>query len=95
MDKAIQRMGDTFKGGINMIMEWIRRVLKPILDDEYIKGYEAGVMAQMLKEKDDQNRRLHELYRYGVIRGQEEARSEIGEIVIDDLADLFEEGEAV
>ena len=76
-----------------MIMEWIRRVLKPILDDEYIKGYEAGVMAQMLKEKDDQNRRLHELYRYGVIRGREEERAEIGEIVIDDLAELFEEGE--
>ena len=74
-----------------MIMEWIKKVLKPILDDEYIKGYEAGVMAQMLKEKDDNNRRLHQLYTYGFLRGQEEARSEIGEITIDDLAELFEE----
>ena len=76
-----------------MIMEWIKKILKPILDDEYIKGYEAGIMAQKLKEKEDNNRRLHDLYRYGFLRGQEEARAEIGEITIDDLAELFEDGE--
>lgn len=75
--------------------ELIKKILKPILDDEYIKGYEAGVMAQMLKEKEDQSRRLHELYRYGYLQGQEDERANIGEITIDDLSDLFEEEEAV
>ena len=70
---------------------FIRTILKPILDDEYIKGYEAGVMAQKLKDKEDTNRRLHELYKFGFLRGQEEARAEIGEITIDDVACLFEE----
>ena len=45
--------------------EWIQKMLKPILDDEYIKGFEAGVMAQKMKDDEDHKRRLHEMYTYG------------------------------
>lgn len=76
-----------------MTMEFVKKMLKPVLDDEYMRGFEAGVMAQKLKEKEDNNRRLHELYKYGFLRGQEETRAEIGEITIDDLEDLFEDEE--
>ena len=41
--------------------EWIQKILKPILDDEYIKGFEAGVMAQKMKDDEDHKRRLHEM----------------------------------
>lgn len=60
--------------------EWIKKILKPILDDEYIKGFEAGVMAQKMKEDKDNNRRLHEMYTYGYIQGEADYKAEHGEI---------------
>jgi hypothetical protein len=58
--------------------EWIQKMLKPILDDEYIKGFEAGVMAQKLKEDEDHNKRLHEMYTYGYVQGEEDTKVKLG-----------------
>ena len=69
--------------------EWIQKMLKPILDDEYIKGFEAGVMAQKLKEDEDHNRRLREMYRYGYIEGEANAMAENG-IIEEISADEFD-----
>ena len=74
--------------------EWIQKMLKPILDDEYIKGFEAGVMAQKLKEDEDQNRRLHEIYTYGYIQGEADAKAENGiieEISAEEFDRLYSE----
>ena len=60
--------------------EWIQKMLKPILDDEYIKGFEAGVMAQKLKEDEDHNKRLHEMYTYGYVQGEEDTKVKLGAI---------------
>ena len=68
------------------------------IDDAYAKGASAGANAEALKNKEDQNRRMHDMYRYGKRDGYEEARYEIGEIDFDDLEDLdpsiFEEVES-
>ena len=59
------------------------------IDDAYAKGVSAGANAEAVKEKEDQNRRLHDMY------GYTEAKDEIGEIDIDDLdPSIFEEVEA-
>lgn len=58
--------------------EWIQKILKPILDDEYIKGFEAGVMAQKMKDDEDHKRRLHEMYTFGYEDGEADTRAELG-----------------
>ena len=60
--------------------EWIQKILKPILDDEYIKGFEAGVMAQKMKDDEDHKRRLHEMYTFGYEDGEADTRAELGYI---------------
>ena len=63
------------------------------IDDAYAKGAAAGANAEALKQREDQNRRLHEMYQYGKTDGYIEASAEIGEI---DLKDLIDDvGEAV
>ena len=57
---------------------WIQKILKPILDDEYIKGFEAGVMAQKMKDDEDHKWRLHEMYTYGYEDGEADTRAELG-----------------
>lgn len=39
------------------------------LDDAYAKGVVAGGQAEALKNREDQNRRLHEIYQYGRAAG--------------------------
>lgn len=58
--------------------EWIRKILKPILDDEYVKGFEAGVMAEKLRKDEEQERRLHQMYKWGHMDGDADARLELG-----------------
>ena len=60
--------------------EWIQKMLKPILDDEYIKGFEAGVMAQKMKDDEDHKRRLLEMYKYGYMDGGADKEAELGAI---------------
>ena len=50
------------------------------LDDAYAKGVAAGANAEAVKDREDQNRRLHEMYEYGKASGYVDARCEIGEI---------------
>ena len=68
------------------------------LDDAYAKGVCAGASAEAVKQREDQNRRLHDMYKYGEEHGRQEERDKNGIIEMDDLlADLdpsvFEEVE--
>lgn len=55
----------------------IKRLLKPIIDDAYKRGYEAGVYAEKLLKDDDRNRREYDLLRRGVELGREEMLREM------------------
>ena len=74
---------------------WLRKLIKELIkdwiDEAYTLGYEAGMNAERFKEKEDHNRRLHELYKYGYIRGVEDTAAEIGEITIDDIGEALGE----
>lgn len=64
------------------------------LDDAYAKGASAGANAEAVKQREDQNRRLHDMYTYGKAYGRVEAMDKIGEIDFDDLdPSVFEEFE--
>ena len=70
------------------------------IDDAYAKGVSAGACAEALKNREDQNRRLHEIYQYGKAAGMVDAytASDIEEIdgeidladLVDDVADALE-----
>ena len=62
------------------MMEWIKRVIKPLLDEAYNKGFSAGVSAEKLKEKKDLNERELYLYQYGYEMGVADYKAEHGEI---------------
>ena len=65
------------------------------IDDAYAKGVAAGSCAEALKNREDQNRRLHEMYQYGKAYGYTEAKDEIGEIDFDGLdPSIFKEVES-
>ena len=62
------------------------------LDDAYAKGVSAGANAEAVKDREDQNRRLHEMHKYGRMLGYMEALDEHGIIETDDLdPSVFEE----
>lgn len=56
-----------------------------IFDDWYRKGYDAGVTAQKLEQREDFERRLTEMYHFGIAMGRQEMMDEIGEIDISDI----------
>ena len=58
--------------------EWIRKVIQPILDAEYEKGFRAGVYAESLKEKKELTDREHYLFTYGYKQGKADAMAENG-----------------
>lgn len=63
------------------------------IDDAYTRGLYAGINAQKVQDREDQNRRLEDMLRRGKEIGYQEAISDIGEI---DLSDLFDDvGEAL
>lgn len=65
------------------------------IDDAYAKGVAAGSCAEALKDREEQNRRLHEMYQYGKAYGYTEAKDEIGEIDFDGLdLSIFKEVES-
>ena len=70
---------------MDMIWSAFEPRLQTILQDQYNKGFEAGVMAQKMKEKEDHNRQLTEMYNYGKEAGYNDAIAEVGEITLDDL----------
>ena len=55
------------------------------IDDAYAKGVCAGANAEAVKQREDQNRRLHDMFKYGVAHGRQEERDENGIIEMDDL----------
>lgn len=67
------------------------------LDDAYAKGVSAGANAEMVKEKEDQNRRLHDMYSYGKRTGYVEAYDALNEDIEEiNLSDLIDDvGEAL
>ena len=58
------------------------------LDDAYAKGVSAGTLAEAFKDREEQNKRLHDMYKYGEEVGYTRAKDEIGEI---DLESVVEE----
>ena len=76
---------------IDTIVDRVTEKVKTLTEESYAAGFEAGYMEKAFKDKEDQNKRLLDMYRYGVIRGREEVRDEMGEIdttLFDELADL-------
>lgn len=43
----------------------IKTIIKPLLDDAYKKGVEAGIAQQKFVQQEDQNRRLYDMLKYG------------------------------
>lgn len=64
------------------------------IDDAYAKGVSAGANAEAVKQREDQNRRLHDMFKYGTAYGVEKTMDEMGMIDLDDLdPSVFEEFE--
>ena len=61
-------------------MSFIETMIKPLMDEAYKKGFEAGVSAEMLKEKKELTDRERYLYTYGYNQGQADYRAEHGVI---------------
>ena len=62
------------------------------LDDAYAKGVSAGANAEAVKDREDQNRRLHDMFKYGTAYGEQKTLDEMGMIDLDDLdPSVFEE----
>ena len=77
-------------------MSFIESTIKPLLDDAYKKGFEAGVSAQILKEKQELTDREITMYEYGYKMGVADTKSENGIVEIsaeefDRLADEKED----
>ena len=53
-------------------MSFIESAVKPLIDEAYKKGFEAGVNAEILKDKEDQNRRLEDMLHHGKTIGLNE-----------------------
>ena len=51
-------------------------IFKTWIDEAYQKGYEAGMTAQKLTDKSDQNRRLEDMLKYGKEIGKTEGLQE-------------------
>ena len=74
-------------------MSFIEQIVKPLVDEAYQKGFEAGVNAEILKEKKELTDREMKLYEYGYKQGKADAIAENGIVEIDDLFKELE-GEA-
>ena len=58
------------------------------LDDAYAKGVSAGSLAEAFKDREDQNRRLHDMYKYGEEAGYIRAKDEVGEIDLEEWKEI-------
>lgn len=76
------------------IAERTAEKVKSLTEDAYAAGYEAGYTAMVFKDREDQNRRLEDMYRKGKERGREEVQAEIGEIDSSFFEKLTEMAEA-
>lgn len=66
------------------------------LDDAYAKGVSAGANAEAVKDREDQNRRLHDMFTKGKLLGYMDCLDEHGIVELDDNIDpdVFEEVES-
>ena len=71
--------------------EWIRKILKPILDDEYKKGFDAGVSAEKLVKEEEREKREYDLLCRGVQMGRDEILQEMESTIEEISAKEFEE----
>ncbi len=85
-----------------MITKWLKKliyqVMKPWIEEAYTLGYEAGMSAERWKQREDQNRRLEQMYHYGIAMARIEERDANGVIEIDgeEFAEIVDDmGEAV
>ena len=69
-----------FENLVERIAEKAAEKMKGLTETAYAAGWEAGYTACAFKDREDQNRRLQEMYRMGKEQGKEEVRAEIGEI---------------
>jgi hypothetical protein len=75
-----------------MFEEMVKRSIKPLVDEAYKKGFDAGVAAQILKEKKELTDRELTMYEYGYNMGVADYKAEHGVVEIsaeefDKLAD--------
>ena len=66
---------------------FIRTILKPILDDEFNRGYSAGVSAEKLVKANEANDREYDILQ----RGKELGRLELIEELENDLEEITAE----
>lgn len=48
----------------------IKELIKPLLDAEFEKGIQVGIERQKLENAEAQNRRLHDMFKYGKETGE-------------------------
>ena len=81
-----------------MMMEWIEKAIKPMLESEYKKGYDAGVLAEKLVKDEERVYNEHETLRLGIQIGrsqvyQEMAETETEEISEEEFKEILSESE--
>ena len=62
-----------------MMMEWVEKAIRPLLENEYRKGYDAGVLAEKLVKDQERVEHEHETLRLGISIGRNQAFSEMAE----------------
>jgi len=62
-----------------MMMEWVEKAIKPLLEHEYKKGYDAGVLAEKLVKDEERIRHEHETLHLGIQIGRSQAYAEMAE----------------
>ena len=55
----------------------LSRLLKPIIDEAYQKGYDTGVLAEKLLKDEERIRHEHETLSYGMALGRKQAYDEM------------------
>ena len=80
-----------------MFTEMIKKTLKPMFEDEYNRGFNAGVTAEKLVKDQERQQREYDLLRRGAELGREELlkefESEIEEITAEEFDRLSKESE--
>ena len=74
-----------------MINKMASTIVKPLLEEEYKRGYSAGVSAERLVKANDQTQREYDLLRRGIEQGRAEILAELDSEVEEISAREFEE----
>ena len=59
-------------------MSLVEKMIKPLIDDAYDRGFSTGVYAEKLKENKELTEREHFLYTYGYNQGKADTMAENG-----------------